>query len=540
MKNYLRVLLFAIGAMLIATFSTINADITKAQEQASGQDEVRELSGAGEDATLLSSLSFPSAMVYASQNCAAAAPVLLVPTEGAISNDLENPRYTWSAVAGVTEYIFQLSLTSDFTQPLVSERRPALAADTQVTHTSFEDLDMGTTYFWRVASVCPDGQIGVSSEPSSFQTDTESGTIPCTLSPPTLLEPADGAQVDTLIPGMVWAKAANVYEYKYERATDDVFTHDVSKTTIIGVRPDQPPTLMETPDDNLTPDTIYFWHVASVCAELDTVGEFSTPFSFRSGPEGGLFPEPPDLISPPDNATTGSIRVTLQFSEETGATGYRIEFYHSQQNAAEGSWFRGLILIRPPGIAVFNPEEILFWRLRARNDYGWGQLSEIRTFSTPVNEAEVTITPDSGGILNPEPGYLTVEFPPNAVDRETALQFHLLASPQQQLPNFRFANRAFSLTASSGQEQISSFSKPFTMTIEYNESDLAAVGISDPAQLNVVFWNGNAWEELLPCNGCVVDTVGRTVTVVLDHLTEFALVAPGLDDVPIYLPLIQP
>jgi hypothetical protein len=74
------------------------------------------------------------------------------------------------------------------------------------------------------------------------------------------------------------------------------------------------------------------------------------------------------------------------------------------------------------------------------------------------------------------------------------------------------------------------------MMIRYDASDLLAAGITDASQLNLLFWNSSEWETILPCNGCSIDTANRTVTVVLDHFTEFVLVAPDVNKV--YLPLI--
>ena len=119
----------------------------------------------------------------------------------------------------------------------------------------------------------------------------------------------------------------------------------------------------------------------------------------------------------------------------------------------------------------------------------------------------------------------------------TEIDFQLLATPRQSLPNFQFANRAFTLEAFANGQPLTHFNKPFTMLINYDTSDLIGAGIDDPRQLNLVFWDGSAWKSVLPCAGCSIDTVNRRVTVVLDHFTEFALVAPNARKV--YLPLTR-
>jgi hypothetical protein len=73
---------------------------------------------------------------------------------------------------------------------------------------------------------------------------------------------------------------------------------------------------------------------------------------------------------------------------------------------------------------------------------------------------------------------------------------------------------------------VNTFLQPFTLTIAYDPLDLLFAGIDDEANLNVVFWQNGRWYTLLPCDGCQVDTTTHTVTVRLQHLTEFALIFP--------------
>lgn len=482
--------------------------------------------------------SFNPTARQAHDSCTAAPPTLLIPAQGATTNDLENPSYYWSPVPNITEYVFQIARDSSFANPLTSENHTAFADDTQVKHPSFEDLEPNLTYFWRVASVCANGQIGVFSAPSSFQAGPGSSATECTLPPPTLLEPTNGVQVNTLIPMIKWATASNVFEYRYQRSLSEAFTTIVSSGVLFGVRPDKSATTGNTPNDNLQLDTVYYWRVASICADIDTQGAYSAPFSFRTGADETQLPVPPSLQFPGDGITTGSIRVIVRFTEVPGATGYRVEFYNSLQSAEQGSRNRSIGTSQTTVTTVFNPKELVFWRVRSRNDYGWGPLSAIRKFTTPAATATSNITPEAGGTLQPDPGYLTVTFPPRAVTSTTTVDFQLLASPQQPLPNFAFANRTFTLAATADGVPITQFTQPYTLVLTYDEGDLLAAGITDPTQLNLLFWNGTAWIALLPCTGCAINPTNRTVTVVLNHFTEFALVGP-LPKQALYLPLIR-
>lgn len=82
------------------------------------------------------------------------------------------------------------------------------------------------------------------------------------------------------------------------------------------------------------------------------------------------------------------------------------------------------------------------------------------------------------------------------------------------------------------------FGRPFTLTITYNDADWINAGLTDETDLNLAYWDterGN-WVAILPCSGCSQDTANNVITVVMDHLTEFALL--GKPSFKLYLPLV--
>ena len=100
-----------------------------------------------------------------------------------------------------------------------------------------------------------------------------------------------------------------------------------------------------------------------------------------------------------------------------------------------------------------------------------------------------------------------------------------LPGPVDGLPNDQKSLYGFRGTATTLNGQpITQFAKPYTLQVPYTDAQLAAAGITDPAQLNLAFWNGNAWVAMLPCAGCSVDTANKLITVVADHFTDFALI----------------
>lgn len=162
----------------------------------------------------------------------------------------------------------------------------------------------------------------------------------------------------------------------------------------------------------------------------------------------------------------------------------------------------------------------------------------MRSFTTPPVTAEVTILPGSGGILTPDPGNISIEIPPNAVTTTTTLSYTLQPVPTQDVTNFLFAGRAFTLNAwDNASQPVTTFNQPYTMTVVYDGYDLIVAG-AFPGELNLAYWDGVEWQNILPCAGCSNDTENRTITVVLDHLTEFALLADTAERLHSYVPYV--
>ncbi|MFN8569150.1 MAG: ELWxxDGT repeat protein [Kouleothrix sp.] len=132
------------------------------------------------------------------------------------------------------------------------------------------------------------------------------------------------------------------------------------------------------------------------------------------------------------------------------------------------------------------------------------------------------VTPEQGGSV--DFAGATITFPPGAVSEPITLTYSAPAGPGHPLGGGDRLVRRFTLEAHtlSGQP-VTQFLKPYTLVLGYDDATLAALGVAE-AGLNVAFWNGSAWVDLLPCAGCGVDTVNNRVTIVLDHFTEFVLI----------------
>jgi hypothetical protein len=384
----------------------------------------------------------------------------------------------------------------------------------------------GPPQFHEIYQMLEDGSIVVTRTQLASESIIQATQV-CTKAPPHLSEPVDGAQLDNLVPDYKFFVISDTFEYYLEASAYETFSETIRSVTVIVSNPISGELHSLGSLDNLSPNTIYYWHVASKC-EDEEIGTYSPAWSFRSGPPGGTILPAPTLLAPDDHAPVGSIRVTLAAEEVSNAERYQFRFYHSEPVDWSG-WFRSIMTYHstPMVQSTFDPQETYYWRAAARNNYAWGNPSGSRSFTTPPVTATTTISPDAGATLTPDPGNISIQFPPGAVVGTTTLSYTLQPYPDQDLANFRFAGRAFTLKAfDTNGQPITTFNQPFTITIVYDGLDLIAAGIGNPSRLNLAFWDGSRWVEILPCTGCSVDTQNQTITVVIDHLTEFALLAP--------------
>ena len=384
-----------------------------------------------------------------------------------------------------------------------------------------------------VDTVSPNGALAV--EDLTISPKQIGAPQTCTLAGPALLDPENGVQIETLIPYYYWTQLGDdVFRYRVEVSRLADFTSIDSVAIFLVSDPSTGSSARAFSRENLLPDTLYYWRVAGICASGEH-GEFSEVFSLTSAPDGGPRLPPPAPITPADGASVGSTRVVFNYSAVSGAESYNIRFFQSAADAW-ADWHSWVGPKNTMTAKTFGPEETVYWRVASVTSYAIGDPSTLRSFTTPPVFTQTVISPESGGTLSPDPGNISIQFPPGAVDETTTISCTMHALPTQDDAGFRFGGRGFSLEAADAQGPVTTFNEPFSMTVKYDSTDLVYAGIDDPSKLNLSFWNGLNWENVLPCTGCSNDTGNSTITVVIDHVTEFALLAPG--EVFVFLPMM--
>ncbi|MEO7911526.1 MAG: hypothetical protein ABIV47_17925, partial [Roseiflexaceae bacterium] len=150
--------------------------------------------------------------------------------------------------------------------------------------------------------------------------------------------------------------------------------------------------------------------------------------------------------------------------------------------------------------------------------------------------AAATITAGGGSLISRD-GRVQLTFPADAVSATATVTYTGLITPSAPLDGNRRAVLAFTLDGQQATGQpLTQFAQPYTMVISYTSAQLAAAGAS-AASLNLAYWNGNAWVNLLPCAGCSIDSAQHRVTVMVNHFTEFVL--HGSVAKQVFLPLVR-
>lgn len=172
--------------------------------------------------------------------------------------------------------------------------------------------------------------------------------------------------------------------------------------------------------------------------------------------------------------------------------------------------------------------------VRATNSRG----SQTATTTVQVLPSSISGVIDSdGGTLTTADGTVSIQFPPGAVSTQVTVVYTALLAPNHPLRDGEAPLRSFLLEARTNTgDPVTRFDRPFTMVIQYTDPEVVTRDLNE-SSLSMQFWGGNAWVDLLPCNGCSFNPMDNRLTVVLDHLSEFVVAGQKLEHV--YLPLIR-
>lgn len=148
---------------------------------------------------------------------------------------------------------------------------------------------------------------------------------------------------------------------------------------------------------------------------------------------------------------------------------------------------------------------------------------------------EATIAPD-GGSFQSYDNSVNITLPPDAVTETVTLHYSSFDASTISEFEGKAAVRAFGVYAveNSSGERINQTIEPFTVELTYTGKQIEASAV-DEDTLEIVYWNGDAWQLLPSCAGCSIDTSKNQVTIVTDQLNYFAVIG---DSQSTYVPVI--
>ena len=126
-------------------------------------------------------------------------------------------------------------------------------------------------------------------------------------------------------------------------------------------------------------------------------------------------------------------------------------------------------------------------------------------------------------------------FPPGAVDVPVQVAIGVVDIPPST-GGLKLAGNVFAITAQTQNgAAVTQFKRPYMLVIEYSDVDVAGI---DERQLALHYWS-DAQQDWIAVPG-TIDAAHNTFTVVLDHLTVFALLErAAASEEHLYLPSLK-
>jgi hypothetical protein len=301
-----------------------------------------------------------------------AVPILASPANGA-SNISTSPPLSWNASSGATTYQIQVATSSSFTGSSMVGDQSGLTG----TLLLLSNLPGNTIYFWRVRAT---NSVGTSvwSAVWSFSTIVSNNSVP---PPPTLSFPVNNTNNIDQNTMLSWNAANGATRYTIQVSTDVNFsTFTVNESGI---------TILSSQVNGLQSNTLYYWRVKA--GNLFGDGPWSAVWNFSTIGGGQPLPPSPLLISPANYATQIPLSHTLLWSPTTSAIAYQLQLSFSADFSTGFDYQLGQISSFQFDLPILNT--VMFWRVRARNNTGYGPWSEAWRFTTISSNATLPSAP---------------------------------------------------------------------------------------------------------------------------------------------------
>lgn len=289
-----------------------------------------------------------------------ATPVLVSPVNGSIGIAL-TPLMDWTDVSGASSYRIQISTNAGFSSVVLDTSG---ISSSQINVPSGK-LNGSIIYHWRVNA---SNSAGTGSW-STIWTFTTSG-LPGI---PVLVSPLNNSINISLTPTLMWNSVPTVTNYKLQLSIDSSFSSLILSDSTLTQN------YCFIQSGLLLPNTKYYWRV-NVSNSAGT-GSWSTIWAFTTLG----FPGAPVLVSPLNNSNNISLTPTLIWNSISAVINYRLQL-------SVDSNFTSFVLLdsiltqnyRFIQSGLLSNNTKYYWRVSAKNSYGWGAYSTIWNFKTEL------------------------------------------------------------------------------------------------------------------------------------------------------------
>ncbi|MBL7129039.1 MAG: T9SS type A sorting domain-containing protein [Ignavibacteria bacterium] len=231
-------------------------------------------------------------------------------------------------------------------------------------------------------------------------TDSETPFFPPSI--PVLLSPANNSVGNPLALSLTWLKADYAVSYRVQVATDSLFSSLIINDSTVT---DTTKTIT-----GLNPLTTYYWRVNA--KNVIGLSAYSSVWKFRTVG----YPTQINLLYPPNDTTNIPVSVNFTWNKAIDQTDAMKTIAHKQADYRTISkyWFELTTDTTGPSLIIDStltdttklvsglPNPITYyWRVKAKNEIGWGIFSSRFKFTTIVSAplAPVLVSPVNGATL---------------------------------------------------------------------------------------------------------------------------------------------
>ncbi|MBX2990027.1 MAG: T9SS type A sorting domain-containing protein [Bacteroidetes bacterium] len=287
------------------------------------------------------------------------APALHLPANWAAGVAV-SPTLSWDSSQNASMYRVQVSSDSLFSSVVVDDS--AVAA----TFLPVGPLNFLTAYYWRVSARNEGG-----SSPFS-----EAWRFTTTLPPPLLLMPPDGAVGVSTNPLLSWDSVAGALRYQVLVSRDSSFGIVVLDSVVVGE--------IECYAAGLENSLQYFWRVRG--SNTEAVGVWSDVWRFTTILR---LPDQVVLVAPLNAAVIASDSVQFTWRP----SGPAVDFYWfeiASDSTFEDSKIDSTLTDTIRVARGLVNHSLYWWRVRSKNEAGWGEFSDVRRFSVLTTSSGTT------------------------------------------------------------------------------------------------------------------------------------------------------